>query len=534
MEPNIAAERPAPPKPRVPPRPPSVRPLPPRARLPRHRTYLRWSARLRRDPGILLLALVFFTATLMGLVFFTSMRRVTVVVGDRQATFWTRQRTVRGALSEAGYVWNAEDMFEPGLDQALPQDGRIVLHSAIPITIQADGNLISRLTQSNTIQEILDESGVRLKPDDLVYLDGQPVGLNTGLARKSTLPGTVFAPTARLKSIHLVVERAIPISIDDNGLVSTVYTTAPTLGAALTDSGVLVYLGDYVSPDLGSPVASGESVFIRRSRAASIAVDGHVIKTRTRASNIAELLAQEGVQLIGKDYTAPTPTNLVYEGISVAVTRVREVYVTQTQSIAFETHWLPNPDMEIDTRDTPQEGGKGIKDRLFKSVYENGQLVSQGLEREWIAKPPQDKIINYGTKVVVRDLTLPDGKVVQYWRIVRMLATSYTAATSGKPRGNPEYGITFLGLTAGKGIVAVDPRVVNLRSDVYVPGYGLALAGDTGGGIRGRRIDLGFPESQLEDWYRWVNVYLLAPVPSSSQINFVLSDYPQEPAHNER
>jgi 3D (Asp-Asp-Asp) domain-containing protein len=154
--------------------------------------------------------------------------------------------------------------------------------------------------------------------------------------------------------------------------------------------------------------------------------------------------------------------------------------------------------------------------------------------REWIAKPPQDQIINYGTKIVVRDLTLPDGSVAHYWRVLRMLATSYTAATSGKPRSNPEYGLTFLGMTAGRGIVAVDPRTINLRSIVYVPGYGLAQAGDTGGGIRGRRIDLGFPDSSVEDWFRWVNVYLLAPPPALNQINYVVSDYPVERSRSER
>jgi len=218
----------------------------------------------------------------------------------------------------------------------------------------------------------------------------------------------------------------------------------------------------------------------------------------------------------------------VIDWINVNVTRVREEFYTETEQLAFQTKWLPNPDMELDQRAVAQIGSKGIKNRLFKSVYENGKLISRGLEREWIAKPPQDHIINYGTKIVVRDLQLPDGSVVQYWRKVRLLATAYTAATSGKTREHPEYGKTRLGLLAGRGIVAVDPRVVNLRSKVFVPGYGLAYAGDTGGRIKGKRIDLGFPEDALEDWYRWVDVYILTPVPPKSQINIVLPDYPVE------
>src|SRR5206468_4043968 len=178
--------------------------------------------------------------------------------------------------------------------------------------------------------------------------------------------------------------------------------------------------------------------------------------------------------------------NLVLDEMNIKVTRVREVYVTETTQIAFETRWLSNPDLEIDQIVDAQTGLKGAKNRLFKSVYEDGKLISRGLEREWIAQTPQNHIINYGTKVVVRDLTLPDGSTVQYWRKIHVLATSYTAATSGKPRTHPEYGITYLGLRAARGIVAVDPRVINLRANVYIPGYGLAMAGDTGGKIKGR------------------------------------------------
>ena len=42
-------------------------------------------------------------------------------------------------------------------------------------------------------------------------------------------------------------------------------------------------------------------------------------------------------------------------------------------------------------------------------------------------------------------------------------------------------------------MIAVDPSVIPLGSKVWVEGYGHAIAGDTGGAIKGNKIDLHFP-----------------------------------------
>jgi resuscitation-promoting factor RpfB len=126
--------------------------------------------------------------------------------------------------------------------------------------------------------------------------------------------------------------------------------------------------------------------------------------------------------------------------------------------------------------------------------------------------------MGYGVKVVVRSLDTPSGPV-EYWRVLRMLATSYSASTAGVSPDAPHYGYTATGLKMRSGIVAVDPRIVNLGSQVYVPVYGVGLAADTGGAIKGKRIDLGYSDAELELWYRWVDVYLLTPVPNN--INFL-------------
>ncbi|HDN80835.1 MAG TPA: hypothetical protein ENG33_10280, partial [Chloroflexi bacterium] len=169
--------------------------------------------------------------------------------------------------------------------------------------------------------------------------------------------------------------------------------------------------------------------------------------------------------------------------------------------------------------------------RRYRVVYENGEEKERRLEDEWVAKEPITRVIAYGTKIVIRELETPEG-TIKYWRRIRMLATSYSAATAGKPREHPLYGITRLGLWARKGIVAVDPRVINLGTKVYVPGYGIAIAADTGGRIKGRHIDLCYDEDNLVLWYKWVDVYLLAPPPPREKIIWLLPNWPREPRHH--
>ena len=80
------------------------------------------------------------------------------------------------------------------------------------------------------------------------------------------------------------------------------------------------------------------------------------------------------------------------------------------------------------------------------------------------------------------------------------------------------------------GVVAVDLRVIPLRSRLYVPGYGVGDALDTGSAIRARRIDLGYDDGNLVLWNKWVDVYLLWPPPPAGEITWVIPNFPRPPS----
>lgn len=82
-----------------------------------------------------------------------------------------------------------------------------------------------------------------------------------------------------------------------------------------------------------------------------------------------------------------------------------------------------------------------------------------------------------------------------------MEATAYTAFCTGCS-GTTANG-TDLRANPNLKVIAVDPRVIPLGTKVWVEGYGEAIAADTGGAIKGNRIDVFIPtKAQAYEWGR--------------------------------
>lgn len=88
---------------------------------------------------------------------------------------------------------------------------------------------------------------------------------------------------------------------------------------------------------------------------------------------------------------------------------------------------------------------------------------------------------------------------------LRVTATAYTSGpeSTGKRPGHPQFGVTFSGTRATQGqTLAVDPRMIPLGSRVYIHELNQEfIAEDTGGAIRGNRIDLYMED--LSEARRW-------------------------------
>lgn len=175
----------------------------------------------------------------------------------------------------------------------------------------------------------------------------------------------------------------------------------------------------------------------------------------------------------------------------------------QIETIPKKTIYEDDPETEAGEEKILEEGKDGKVNKIIKITFtKNGeeyerQLVSQE------TTPAKNKKILRGTKLVWKTLDTPEGEI-RYWKKMRVYATHYDSRCLGCNEW------TAIGMRAGKGVIAVDPKVIPMRSKLYIPGYGAAIAGDTGGAIKGNIIDLGFEDARTAGWKAgFVDIYLL-------------------------
>jgi uncharacterized protein YabE (DUF348 family) len=458
---------------------------------------------------------------------------VTLTVDGYTEQLRSTRHDVSGLLSDLGLSVRPEDSVAPAASTPLAHGLHITLIRARQALIAADGETRQVYSRARTVGELLGDAGVRLDPNDEVWLEGGQQVTPTTPLPASPPPGPPRFARPRPwtghepEPVRLSVRRAVPITVEDGSAPYTIETTAATVGEALLREQVTLYLGDNVIPSLGSQVRDGMRVVIQRSKAVLVTADGRSILTRTRGQTVGDALAELGIMVASSDRVEPAMGEPVLDDLRIQVTRVRETVQVERQSIPFESILVPDDDLEIDHQEERQTGQEGEFRRRWQIVTEDGVQRSQVELDAWVASEPVTQVIAYGRKIVSRPLPIP-GSTSTYWRDVHMLATSYSRSTAGVSSLNPDFGRTRLGLPMGKGLVAVDPSVIPLGTQLYIPGYGMALAADTGSAVLARRIDLGYNDNDLQLWHRWVDVYVLDPPPPSWEIRYVLPDWPPQ------
>jgi len=314
------------------------------------------------------------------------------------------------------------------------------------------------------------------------------------------------------------------VKIIDDDIEIFLDTSATTIGLVLEEAGYLINYADSVNPPMADRINDNETITVTRANSYTILVDGEEIEALSHYTKTIDVLVEAGVSLIGDDFPIPSLESDLIPDNTVEIIRVSEDILIEEIPMPYESVWQGTDSLEIDQKSLLSSGVPGSLQKETFIRYENSKEVSRSEGQEWISRDPINEVMGFGTRIEVRTMSTEAG-TIEYWRVVEMRVTAYTAASAGKPPDHPAYGITASGVPAGIGVVAIDPKVVPFRSDVYVPGYGVAFAGDTGGGVKGRWIDLGYNDGEIVAWRGTVDVYYLTPVPPPDRINYLIPDF---------
>ncbi len=263
-------------------------------------------------------------------------------------------------------------------------------------------------------------------------------------------------------------------------------------------------------------IKSGEVIRVHRGREIRVVDGGQESLHYTTWNTVEEVLEDLEIDISSKDRINYDLEDPLEEEGKIEITRVRDQRRRESVALSYSSEVVYVQDLDPDQERVVREGQTGEIIETYIDTLENGEVVDTRLKAHELVEAPQNEIIEKGE---ANYFTTADGSRLRYDRKVTMEATAYTAGfeSTGKRPGDPGYGVTRSGTRVRPGVVAVDPRVIPLGTKLYVESldgtrsYGYSTAEDTGGAIKGNRIDLYFENLGAAQRYgrRDVRVYIL-------------------------
>ena len=342
------------------------------------------------------------------------------------------------------------------------------------------------------------------------------------------------------------------VTIVDGENYFEVETKGRTVGDALEAAGIQLGENDVVSKSIDQTLSDGEVITVKRSRLLYLETSGNIYEVYTNQDTIGEALLADGFQVGKYDEVIPDVNTPIEDGMTVSVTRVYVNVYEITETVPFPTETVENPNLQKNLRVVSRKGKNGSVLRTYKKVSKDGAGVTATLIGEETIEEPVAQLVEVGTlenaqvsqstpsqqpseapsassspnvtpsNGKLTPGTTPDGiplhaiptvaqsnavTVIEgntaitasgtftFSKRIECVATAYddSAQSQGKWAGQ-----TATGRKPAYGVIAVDPKVIPLNSQLYIESadggqswvYGFAVAGDTGGAIKGNKVDL--------------------------------------------
>ena len=350
----------------------------------------------------------------------------------------------------------------------------------VALTLDGEEQIIT--THASTIKELLKEMEVTISEEDFLYPNSD----------------------AKIEDqLEVTWKPAKEVTFLDGDNETEVYTTVDTVAEFLEEQNIQLNTEDIVTPSVDATINHNMDIAINRAFKLSV-VDGGVTKqVWSTSTTVADFLNKQGITLQELDRVEPSLYDTIEPNSVVNVVRVEKVTDVVEEPVNFAVISQKDSTLLEGKEEVRTEGKNGLVSKKYEVIKENGKEVKRTLVSENVISEKQDKVVAVGTKVVTQTVSrgTSSSSSSESGRELYVTATAYTASCSGCS------GITATGLDLRNNpsvkVIAVDPRVIPLGTKVFVEGYGYAVAADTGGAIKGNKIDVFIAnKSQAYKWGR--------------------------------
>lgn len=294
--------------------------------------------RISRHPAFVVPMITFFSLLMLSIVLLlvfnggsprihSSDSRVVIISHDHvEQTVPTREKTVGTLLKKLNIKVNPGDVVEPAQSTAINQDDfRINIYRGTPVEVVDGGNKTFTYSAASTARSIVKQVGLTAYPEDYVTLE----------------PTDNFLSEDAIAQ-RVVIDRALPVTLNLYGTSLSTRTHAKTVGQLIKEKKIKLAKGDTLQPDASTPLAKAAQVFIVR------------------------------------------------KGTKIE---------TVTQDIAMPTQTIQDSSLTIGTSAVRQQGSPGKQVLTYQINLENGVEKSRTLIQTVVTQAPVTQITAQGTNL---------------------------------------------------------------------------------------------------------------------------------------
>lgn len=344
--------------------------------------------------------------------------------------------------------------------------------SKTEVVFAADGDVQRVKTDTATVGELLEDLGI-----DVGRYDELSHGKETEI----------------VDGMEIRFETANQILLTIDGETEEFHSTAITVGQFLEEEELEFSRYDDISHSNIEILNEETEIIVHTAVPVLLNVGGEEEEIHATVDTVEELLEDEEIEYSKSDRIEPGLDEEVEKDMEISVVYVETKEEDVEEKVPFESVEKEDASMLKGESKVIEQGKTGKVSKTYEITLENDVEVNREMVDEEVLEESQDKVVKIGTKEPKKDTTATsDGSSKSAssgggsGKSMTMEATAYGPDCAGCSG----ISATGMNLKSGPKVIAVDPSVIPLGSRVWVEGYGEAVAADTGGAIKGNRIDV--------------------------------------------